>query len=82
MKKWWRVNREYCSVRFMRMLKTINIIHEIQNSGEFGDFYNWLSDFYEVEIREFIGEVCGEFKLKEGNSLNNLDLKDNDLTAI
>lgn len=69
------MDREYCSVRFMRMLKTINIIHEIQKSGEFRDFYNWLSDFYEVEIREFIGEVCGEFELKEGNSLNTLDLK-------
>lgn len=75
MKKWWKVDREYCSVRFIRMLKTINIIHDIQKSDEFRDFYDWLRDFYQVEISEFIGDVCGEFELKEGNSLNTLDFK-------
>lgn len=69
------MDKEYCSVRFIRMLKTINIIHEIQNSDEFRDFYHWLRNFYKVEILEFIGDVCGEFSLKEGNSPNTLDFE-------
>lgn len=69
------MDKEYCSVRFMRMLKTINTIHQIQTSQEFGDFYHWLNDFYQVEIRELIGDVCGEFSLKEGNFQNALDFE-------
>ena len=66
---------DYCSVRFMRMLKTINIIHQIQISLEFSDFYHWLNDFYQVEMRELIGDICGEFSLKDGNFENTLDIE-------
>lgn len=69
------MDKDYCSVRFMRMLKTINIIHQIQTSREFSDFYHWLNDFYQVEIRELIGDVCGEFLLKEENFQNALDFE-------
>lgn len=69
------MDRDYCSVRFMRMLKTINIIHQIQTSREFSDFYHWLNDFYQVEIRELIGDVCGEFVLKAENFQNALDFE-------
>lgn len=59
----------------MRMLETINIIHQIQTSREFSDFYHWLNDFYQVEIRELIGDVSGEFLLKEENVENALDFE-------
>lgn len=69
------MDKDYCSVRFMRMLETINIIHQIQTSREFSDFYHWLNDFYQVEIRELIGDVSGEFLLKEENVENALDFE-------
>lgn len=69
------MDKDYCSVRFMRMLKTINIIHQIQTSGEFSDFYHWLNDFYQIEIRELIGDVHGDFLLNTENLQNDFDFE-------
>lgn len=45
------MDKGYCAVRMKRMLENINIIHKIQTSEEFKDFYKWLDDFYSNEIQ-------------------------------
>jgi len=61
------VDKNYCSEQFKRMLKTLNIIHKIQNLDEYRGFYEWLNQFYENEIRELVIDFT--FELSNKNML-------------
>lgn len=60
----------YCVVRFKRKLEIINFINQIQSSEEFKEFYDWLNQFYELEIVELVNDFEFELSNKPLNSQN------------